>query len=741
MQLVVLVFLCLMLVCVVKLVQLQILQHTKFAMAALSSLTSEELAAAPRGSIVDNAGNVLVEDVPSFDVAVRTRQLQLTELTVDSVRKIRDIRSVQPAGYAALLAGGWEAFGRPEYGDAVRLAFLKLRQEAGGGAPPSGETLSALRALHFRAEREAAIARLAAAEPLVAELAAEINGDRRKLAEGLYQAMEHSARNFAGDPPPVYTDVSRPAWERLYLRQNCPAISARAPLPGILTSVSVRRNYPQGRTACHVLGYLQPLREEDYLRLAAVPEGLTMPDRTGAGDISATRRWFFKTNDGERTWMRPRGRQTYGRSLTDERVGACGVEAFYNQQLRGQHAYRTWIMRLQSGGIRGGEAERTALRHSEARRGAEIRLTLELPVQRAAQEALAGSGCRGAVVFLDPKDGAVLAMASLPDFEPALFVSGTGEQRLAVMTDPTHPLICRAYQGLYPLGSVFKAVLGTGAIESRAISPTADEFNCTHVYRVGNATFECLGTHGLLPFPIAMQKSCNIFFYHTGKALERWGQRPGAGERERRLGGLGYWGECFGLGQVSGLDLPGEKGGLMPNREWKRNSARTRWDRNWTEGDTCNTSIGQGAMLVTPLQAAVVMAAIANGGTLVRPRVLHSVDPGGEADDAPRGRLPLAENSRTLRHVRESLVRVVNEPGGTGRLAQLPHVTIAGKTGSAENPHGRTHAWFCGFAPADDPTVAFAVVLETGGHGGAEAAPVARKVLETLFRDIRESGE
>jgi penicillin-binding protein 2 len=251
--------------------------------------------------------------------------------------------------------------------------------------------------------------------------------------------------------------------------------------------------------------------------------------------------------------------------------------------------------------------------------------------------------------------------------------------------------------------------------------------------------------HGRLPFSEAIRRSCNTYFFHTGLALEHRSQRSDLPEgphsaEMRRLGGLGYWGKKFGFGRHTGIDLPSERRGLMPDRVWLSKRPRSRGGGPWTDGITCNTAIGQGYVTVTPLQAAVAMAAIANGGTIVRPHVVQELEPrsitgeDGSAQSYARWRLPLAPGSKTLAHVRRAMVEVVNNQG-TGRRAMLNHVVVAGKTGSAENSRGRTHAWFCGFAPAGDPTVAFAVILENAGHGGAEAAPVARKVLEALFPD------
>ncbi len=753
MQLMVLAFLLLLLACIGKLAQLQLWRHPKYALAALSTLTSEELVSAPRGRILDCNGNVLAEDVPSFDISVRPRELSphLREVNIETLRKIRDIRQRPLAGYRAAFEGGYETFGKPEYRPEYRRKYGKICAEVGADEDPSPETLRDLRALHYRAERSAAIDRLAHNEPLVAELAARIvfadersrtqtEANRRRLASqrvarGLVASLEHAVKNYRGDPPAAVKNISRASWYRLRLRQHYPLISGAEPFPGLVATTSVRRRYPHGRRASHILGYLTSMKEGHYRRLAVNLDGIKTRDRARDTDKLRGRRWFFRPNEGERNWLRPRGQQVRGRTLPDQRVGDYGVENFFNQHLRGLHAYRTWRLKLQPGGIRGGEKEREPLYSSRPRRGGDVKLTIDLGVQRAAEKALAKSGSRGAVVFLDPNTGGIVAMASRPDFDPTAFVRRREGEVERLMRDRSNPLFCRAYQGTYPPGSVFKPILGIGALEDGVIRPRTT-FSCSHGVQVGNRWFECMSTHGTVDFYDGVRRSCNSYFYHTGLAINR-----------RDKSTLSRWGRAFGLGRATGIELPGEATGLMPDPEWKRRRPRRLGGGPWTDGDTCNAAIGQGATAVTPLQMAVAMAAFANGGKLVRPHVLHSLLPGPASRKiesrqlGERGNLPLKKGSTALKHMREAMVQVVNRLG-TGQRAKMKSVVVAGKTGSAQNrPGDRTHAWFCGFAPADDPTIAFAVVLENAGHGGLEAAPVAKEVLKVLFEEEDEEGE
>ncbi|MHC4917232.1 MAG: hypothetical protein ACYTGB_17275, partial [Planctomycetota bacterium] len=298
-QVAVLFFLALLLVCIGKLADLQLWKHPKYALAALTSLTSEELVPAPRGRILDCNGRVLAEDVPSFDVSVRPARLELGELPLKSMRRIREIRSAPLTDYIPRLAGGYAAFGKPEYRVAHQSEFERVRAGVTDLKDPPAEVLRRLRRLHYRAERDAAIDRLARRDPTVAELSLAAGVTPLRLAEGLVDAMEHTARNFGGDPPPAVRDISREAWDRLRLRQHYPLIAGVDPIPGVIMTTSVRRHYPHGQAACHVLGYVSPLREEHYQQLALESEGLTIRDRSRDAGEEKGKRWFFRPNEGE----------------------------------------------------------------------------------------------------------------------------------------------------------------------------------------------------------------------------------------------------------------------------------------------------------------------------------------------------------------------------------------------------------------------------------------------------------
>jgi penicillin-binding protein 2 len=698
MQVALLVFLLGLLGCIMKLAWLQVWQHPKYLAESLSSLTTEELVPAPRGRILDSTGKiVLAEDSPRFDIAVRVKDLKLREVVLYDVRKNFEVRKAASTPY---------------------FRAVKARENKDPAAPSDGDfalLTAEWRAAEeeYRRQRDDQVSRLAGREPLVAEIGELTGLPRDGLARGLVGALEHVAKDYEGAPPPIATNVERTAWDRLYLRQHCALLSGdQPPFPGIvLLTNNSRRRYPEGTTACHILGYVSMLNTKQYEALADHPEGLKLPKTLSPSDEDA---FLFKPSPGERLWLVPHGGRKVGRALPDERIGVSGVEYAYNQELRGEHAYRVVERKIQPSSWRGGELVKE---YSDARphAGTDLRLTIEMRAQLAAEKALAESGHPGAMVFLDPASGAVLALASYPPFDPNLLTTGRGEDIVALMKDPAKPLFCRPTQAGYPPGSTFKPFLSVGAIQEGNLRPEGTTYTCSQVLHVGNRDFECLGSHGTIDFLTAMRKSCNIYFYHVG--LVQGGER------------MGKWGRAEGLGERTGIDLPGEFAGLMPSPAWKRQYYKgQRGMTSWTDGDSCNTAIGQGVTLVTPLQSAVAMAAIANGGRLVRPHLFTR-----EGVDYTRRTMEVSP--ATMEIVRKALRGVVND-SGTGRLCMMRNVVVCGKTGSAEHsPKGSpTHAWFCGFAgPGGDPTVAFAVLLESAGHGGASAAPAARKVLEAMF--------
>jgi len=335
-----------------------------------------------------------------------------------------------------------------------------------------------------------------------------------------------------------------------------------------------------------------------------------------------------------------------------------------------------------------------------------VQLTIVDRAQALARERLEGQ--RGAVVALDPKTGAVLVLASAPTFQPAE-VAKTHESWELFSTDPASPGLNRAVQGLYPPGSIFKVVTAAAALESGTVSVDT-EYTCNGEITIGDRPLRCwkAGGHGTLNLAGAVAQSCNVYFAQLGEAL---GTQA-----------LSSYARRTGLFEAPPLALP-------PNTVSASRLATKQ------TGDLASASyaLGQGDLLVTPFAAAQMAAAVANHGVLMRPELVKAViSPRGQVRQSTQ---PAAEQqafrestARLLAGMLESAVE-----SGTGGVAQLPHVRVAGKTGSAQAPGGEAHAWFIGFAPAQDPRVAVAVVIEHGGSGGAAAAPIARDIIATLL--------
>jgi len=338
--------------------------------------------------------------------------------------------------------------------------------------------------------------------------------------------------------------------------------------------------------------------------------------------------------------------------------------------------------------------------------GRDLVLTLDADVQAAAEAGLAGR--RGAVVAMDPRNGDIIALASAPTFDPNVFARRVSREQWAALTGPGKPQSNRATTGRYQPGSVFKLVTALTALEAGR-ADTSSRFYCPGSLKVSDHVFHCWRRrgHGAIGFLDGFAQSCNVMFMTLGRRVGPTAMASMA----RRLG----------VGQLSGIDLAEEQSGLIGDPQWRREHGR----RRWSIGDTCQMAIGQGDLLITPIQAARMMAAVANGGRLVTPR-LRKQDP---VRSEPVGLQP-----NSLAVVRQGLRAVVER--GTGRAARDPDLAIAGKTGTAENPHGPPHAWFVGYAPADDPRLVVAVLVEQGGHGGAVAAPIAKAVFRAALRPI-----
>lgn len=421
---------------------------------------------------------------------------------------------------------------------------------------------------------------------------------------------------------------------------------------GVEVQVESRRRYPLGPTAAHVVGYMLRIRDWQW-------------------------RQYHQAYGGDE-------RRAY---RMDEMIGASGIEAGMNLNLRGRRGWARYLVNAR------GDVQET-LERIEPEPGADVHLTIDLAFQRAVEAALAQACAAhqttGAAVVMAVDSGEVLAAASYPAFLPG----DVRRDYAALAADPAKPLLNRVTAAQYPLGSVFKVVDSIAALECGAITPET-HFVCEKRFPVGQRLFHCEGHHGEIDFIPAMAKSCNIYFYQVALAT---GQSH-----------LIAWAYRLGFGRATGIELPGEIDGILPPIDRFR-------------GSTCNLAIGQGRLSVTPLQAATMMARVANGGYAVKPTIL--------LDGAPRPAPRLPVSQATLDAVRRGLREVV--VSGTARRIGFDAVMpTAGKTGTAQvGIAGREpHAWFAGYAPAEQPEIAFAVLIENGGHGGDVAAPVARDIL------------
>jgi len=330
---------------------------------------------------------------------------------------------------------------------------------------------------------------------------------------------------------------------------------------------------------------------------------------------------------------------------------------------------------------------------------------------------------RRAVVVLDPRNGDVLAFISMPDYDPELFsMPLTPETWDGLLNHENKPLYNRACQSLYPPGSTYKLVLAAAGLETELID-LEETVVCKGFYRLGRRDFACWKEkgHGEVNLIKAIKHSCNVFFYKKGLdvGLENWAA----------------FSRKFGFGSKTGIDLPNESPGLVPDKAYfdKRYG-----ERGWTRGLILNLSVGQGDLLTTPLQMAYFAMAIGNEGKVFRPRLIRKIeDPvSRNVTTVPKRMVEIEGVSpETYAHIKQGMHQVVNEQGGTGRAAWLPGADVCGKTGTAQNPHGESHAWFIGFAPKDNPEIAFCVMVENGGGGGAVAAPIAGGILKTYFGD------
>ena len=461
-------------------------------------------------------------------------------------------------------------------------------------------------------------------------------------------------------------------------------------LPGIYIDVSPIRLYLDGEMLAPVIGYTGEISKEDLEKNS---------DEYAYGDV----------------------------------LGKHGLEKFFDSYVRGRRGAE-----LVEVNVYGKEIKN--LGRIDPVSGYNIVLTIDADLQKAAWQAFEGKP--GAAVVMDTRDGSVLAMVSSPSFDPNLFNNGISyDQWDKLQNNPFAPLSNKAISGQYPPGSTYKLIVAAAALEEGIITSDTKVL-CNGSFTLGSRTYRCWkkGGHGWVDLHKAIVESCDVYFYTVGKMLG--------------VDKIAQYAKRFGLGEVSGIDLPNEKNGLVPTKDWKFKRKKVAWQ----PGETISTSIGQGFNLTTPLQLANAFSAFANGGTLWRPHLvkyIESTDGKIYREFLPEKKGELKLSPKTVEILNSALWGVVNEPGGTGHAARMLNVDVCGKTGTSQvlglpedekarrmkiiGAFYKDHALFACYAPLKNPEIAVAVILENAGSGGAVAAPVARKILTAYFEGKKKN--
>ena len=467
---------------------------------------------------------------------------------------------------------------------------------------------------------------------------------------------------------------------------------------GVDIRARLSRHYPFGPMAVHALGYVAAISEQDLKRI----------------DLDSYA----------------------GTSL----IGKLGVEGAYESELHGTRGYREVLVNAAGRPVerQGAYTPKLATRQPVA--GADLILSVDMRVQRVAEDAL--SGKRGAAIAIDPHSGDVIALASTPGFDPNAFARGlTTKQYDALQNDIDKPLINRALRGAYPPGSTVKPFFALAALKYGVMTPDQTIFCPGHFSLPGSShqfrDWKPKG-HGTVSMRHAIQQSCDVYFYTVANRLG--------------IDRMHDFMITFGFGELTGIDIPGEKPGLMPSTEWKRRTYKRAAEQVWFPGETISVGIGQGYMLATPMQLAHAISGIASRGQIFRPRLVSGVRPAGSMAVTPREvqpEPPLTAVTADQWSVIVEGLELATGPGGTAAAATAgsPY-KIAGKTGSAQvftigqnekynekqvSERMLDHALFISFAPAEDPKLAVAVFVENGKHGGSTAAPIARKIFDAYL--------
>lgn len=396
-------------------------------------------------------------------------------------------------------------------------------------------------------------------------------------------------------------------------------------------------------------------------------------------------------------------------------VGKSGIEKYYDAYLRGTKGSKE--VEVDALG-----REVLTLKSVEPIAGNDIYLTIDSKLQLYIQELM--TGLKGTAIITEANSGKILAMVSQPGYDPNLFTQQISiEQWQGIVHSKDNILCNRSIQGVYPPGSVFKLITAIAALEEGTVGLN-DRIYCPGSFKLGDSTFKCWREtgHGNQSFLDAISNSCNVFFYNMGQRLG--------------IDKLNHYATMFGLGEKTDIDLPGELTGLVPSQEWKRRT----FNQVWFPGDNINLAIGQGYLLTTPFQIHNMLCIITNDGNVYRQyHVDRIVSQSGDVIKRYEPEIIRKVNvsADTFRVVKEGMKKVVEE--GTGFNARIEGLSLAGKTGTAQNPQGENHGWFVGFAPFQNPEICITVFVEHGGDGSQSAAPIAGEIIKYYF--LQKNGQ
>jgi penicillin-binding protein 2 len=691
-------------VMVARMFQLQVVSQEEYRTLADENRLVRIETAAPRGVVYDRNGTILVRNQPSFEIALVPEFLPFDEETTEFDEEAQEIERVllilgADTDKDVALRVGEMMFKKLGYDDFTRTVQradveLQLLDEPAFVAPQVED------------------GRLVKAEPrkvYFPDLEQQI--PLPGLVALIKRAVTIERQGSASDPVPILDGVDRiRAFEVSEESFRIPAVR--------VNQVPIRQ-YIYGELLSHVLGFMGPIPAvvaEDY--------------------------------------------QESGYNDPNEKVGLNGLEYSYQDQLRG-----TPGLRFVERDILGTDV-RVVGPVREPVPGWNLNLSIDLRLQRIMHDALKeakdtstiAEGVPWAVaIAMNPQNGEILGMVSLPSYDNNIFAAEIGEDYLALEKDERRPLINYAIGGLYPPGSTFKMITSAAALAEGVITPDTTVVDAGPIY-LPNRYFPNDQSqaqkfvswnhkygivHGAINVVKALALSNDIFFYYMGGGYPD--QFVGLGQRR-----LTKWMELFGYGENTGIDLPGEVVTTVPTDQWKRQL----FAETWTTGDSYNMSIGQGYVLATPLQVLIETMAVANGGTIYEPRVVHHMtdaNGGLQQDFEPAVVRELPISAEDMDYIRRGMWEVMNTEYGTGYAARVPGIEMAGKTGTAEfceyipeeedcrrdeNDNLPTHAWFTAFAPYENPEIAVVVFLYNGGEGSAAAAPVAQKILQAYFTEI-----